>query len=250
MKHLTRLDVTTSLITVLALASCAHESSNLSQRDIGEGLRQADQFVVVYVVPPNFYLPPPRTIGQSMMGVNIPVVFAAGLISDAVERSSQAKARTKGDSAPLRLVAALDVVDKAVLSRLQDRVRLAAKINGPFVVPAPDKGVVEKYVHDLRTERFPAAPLLSFQIDSWGLSYGDGNLYRIRYRASAKIYLPQHPLPVWWKDCLIVPNDNTLTAERDAYLANGGALLNQHLRTAAERCGEELARELASLELP
>lgn len=237
-------------LAVFALTGCAHESSNLSQRDIVESLQQADQIAIVYITPPKFYVPPPRTIGQSMMNVTIPVVFAAGLISDAVKRSSQAKARTKEDSPPLRLAASLDVVDKAVLSRLQDRVRLAAKINGPFVVPAPDKGVVEKYIHDLRMERFPAAPLLSFQIDSWGLSYGDGDLYRIRYRASAKIYLPQHPLPVWWKDCLIVPNDKTLTAERDAYLANGGALLNQHLRTAAERCGEELARELASLEIP
>lgn len=228
--------------TAASIAACAHTSSDSASRHVEEIMHRADKVVVVYVEPPMFYVMPNRTLGESMMGASaVPNVSVAALLF-ATGAGLHAVARS--DPQRLRVVASLDVVSSVALSRYSDRV--VSGVGELLIVRYSDPKFLEQYVGDLRTKSFPSAPIVVFQIDRWGVDRGEFKRFQLYYRVLARIYLDEQRAPSWEDSCLGTPTSpplDSLTAERETYLADGGVLVNQQLRIAAQRCGEFFAQQ-------
>lgn len=237
------------LSTALALVSCEHVPQDSAQRHFEEGLRKADKIILVHMPPPAPYVMPSPTLGEALMGAPVPyaagaaLVFATGAALHMAELSV-----TKPQRRSIQVTASLDVVSSIALSRYIGRT-VVYESEGPTARGA-DPNFVDRYVGDLRAKQFPTEPIIVFQIIRWGVDRGAFRKFQLYYSVSASVYFADQPTPIRQSDCLGTPTTpplDSLTAEREAYLADGGALLNEQTRLAAERCGGFLVQEFPPL---
>ena len=226
-------------------AACTPSLTVLPGREIGDQLRGADRIVVITALPPRFR--PPQAPSMSGGASALPVLGAAALAADHLKQNERAGSQGKESPQPVRLDPSLGTVTKSLVSFLRDDLHVPGAIDEALTASVRSPQFPE-FVQDIRKRKFPDMPLIAVQLNDWTLLWWRNDLYRVRYTASAKIYLPQHELPIWWKDCLVLGgSDGELAATLDTYVSNDAALLNRQIRAAAEQCGTELARELKNL---
>jgi len=242
----------TGFVTVLALTSCGHTPPDLSESNLHKSLHSADKIVVVHAESPTPYVTPRPTLGEMFIDAAPLPYFAASALLFTTGVGLHAAELSQGKPEPpqqvrqVPLTASLDLVSSAALSRYRGRV---VTYEHEISLFALQPKALDRYIGDLRAKQFPTEPIVVFQVARWGVDRGVFRRFQLYYRALASIYIADNPKPVWESDCIGTPTApplDSLTAEREAYLLDGGVLLNLQTRLAARRCGEILAIDFPS----